>query len=343
MDYFINTIKSSTLFLLNWLLKYDRIVVLFMKGRIKVKNNYPIKYAVMPIIEQVSWVPGLHELERNYDKVGYIVSKCYVLNETKTYNQNGTFKISYEVVFPYRFDNLKERIDPKLNSSNKTDKIFDTYEDARSEVKRKNEEIIRNASKNISWDYNSFKKFEKIQIEKFNNLKKLEAKIMEKTEDLIIGVATKKQNIIIVKDDKFILKNESLYDFMKFESSYAFSAYHISQDVYDELCYKIKNNMIIDEGNIRRYKLLVNDLDNQVIQIIMDIHNHDSGVFYIKNEYMCYDENMMSLKDTQSDIRVYTIEDYTDVIMSFIGKLDYNFDMEKNPVIRKVISQKMIK
>ena len=47
------------------------------------KINYPVKYALMPIIEQVGWTHGLHELERDYDVVYYVVSKCYLINDTK--------------------------------------------------------------------------------------------------------------------------------------------------------------------------------------------------------------------------------------------------------------------
>ena len=42
------------------------------------KNNYPIKYAAMPIIEQTGWYPGLHELEREYGIVCYIASKYII-------------------------------------------------------------------------------------------------------------------------------------------------------------------------------------------------------------------------------------------------------------------------
>ena len=38
------------------------------------KINYPVKYAAMPIIEQVGWSHGLHELERKYDVVCYIIN-----------------------------------------------------------------------------------------------------------------------------------------------------------------------------------------------------------------------------------------------------------------------------
>ena len=53
------------------------------------KNNYPIKYAAMPIYEQTGWTHGLNALERNYDVVAYIVSKCYLISERKEYERNG--------------------------------------------------------------------------------------------------------------------------------------------------------------------------------------------------------------------------------------------------------------
>ena len=36
-------------------------------GDFIMKLNYPIVYALMPIVEPAGWVPGLNELERQYD------------------------------------------------------------------------------------------------------------------------------------------------------------------------------------------------------------------------------------------------------------------------------------
>ena len=60
---------------------------------VKKEVKYPIKYAVMPIEEQIGWYPGLNELEREYSVVANIVSKCYVIREDKEYLQDGTLKI----------------------------------------------------------------------------------------------------------------------------------------------------------------------------------------------------------------------------------------------------------
>lgn len=51
------------------------------------KNNYPVKYAIMPI-------------QNCDDKImAYIVSKCYIISEEKNYSFDGNFKTSYNVFF----------------------------------------------------------------------------------------------------------------------------------------------------------------------------------------------------------------------------------------------------
>ena len=103
------------------------------------KISYPIKYAVMPIIEQVAWSHGLNELEREYDVVCYIVSKCYLWKDLTKYMENGKSIKEYEVVFPYQANGNGKltRTIPEFNlfsyactNSNKTDGVFDRYEEA---------------------------------------------------------------------------------------------------------------------------------------------------------------------------------------------------------------------
>lgn len=47
------------------------------------KNNFPIKYSVMPIISQTGWINGVNQLEREYGIIAYIACKCYLINEQK--------------------------------------------------------------------------------------------------------------------------------------------------------------------------------------------------------------------------------------------------------------------
>ena len=61
------------------------------------KINYPIKYALMPIVDQVGWYNGVYGLERNYDTVCYIVSKCYLVGEKIKYNKDEGARLKGEL------------------------------------------------------------------------------------------------------------------------------------------------------------------------------------------------------------------------------------------------------
>ena len=105
------------------------------------KINYPIKYAAMPIIEQVGRCYGINELEREYDIVCYIVSKCHLISDLTKYTEDGCIIKEYEVVFPYQlseFDTWK-RIMPTYNlihgyctNSTKVDEVFNSYEEVQN-------------------------------------------------------------------------------------------------------------------------------------------------------------------------------------------------------------------
>ena len=119
------------------------------------KNNYPIKYAVIPMIEQVGWENGVCELERKYGTVCYIVSKCYVVEESKKYNINGTTKIEYQVVCPFSEDEYYtwRREEPSYNlvhghctNSVITDALFDNLEEAKNAKNQKNDDILLHKS-----------------------------------------------------------------------------------------------------------------------------------------------------------------------------------------------------
>lgn len=105
-------------------------------GGVMGELKYPVKYAIMPVLGQVGWTVGLHQMERQYDVVAYIVSKAYITSETIKYYSDGSRKILYNVVFPYNDNNLDTKILPKYNingdctNSVEVSNVFDTYEEA---------------------------------------------------------------------------------------------------------------------------------------------------------------------------------------------------------------------
>ena len=159
------------------------------------KNNYPIKYAVIPMIEQVGWSHGINELEREYGTVCYIVSKCYLVEESKKYNADGSVRVKYHVVCPYQYDEFYEwnRVEPTFNIMHGqctndivVDEVYDSLEDARVSKDEKNQEIFQKLF--IYMPYEIYKKRRKEIESKFNNTlayyNQLEAMIENNVQDL---------------------------------------------------------------------------------------------------------------------------------------------------------------
>ena len=62
------------------------------------KNNYPIKYTIMPILECKNCQYDYDEqLKIEYQTICYIVSKCYLISEKIRYKENGLQSQEYEV------------------------------------------------------------------------------------------------------------------------------------------------------------------------------------------------------------------------------------------------------
>ncbi len=119
--------------------------------------NYPIKYAVQPVFIQLN----KGSISRNIP-YGYIVSKSFIVEETKCYNESGCFT-KYKVVYPVKLYNsfLAERgkisIDhPDFNqyghcsNAHDTNYVFDRYEDAEKVCNEENGKLILNFYPNES-------------------------------------------------------------------------------------------------------------------------------------------------------------------------------------------------
>lgn len=159
------------------------------------KNNYPIKYAVIPMIEQIGWSHGMHELEREYGTVCYIVSRCYLVEESKKYKADGSVIVKYHVVCPYQYNEFYEwnRVEPTFNIMHGqctndivVDEVYDSLKDARVSKDEKNQEIFQKLFKYMSYEVYK-KRFKEVE-SKFNNTlahyNQLEAMIENNVQDL---------------------------------------------------------------------------------------------------------------------------------------------------------------
>lgn len=319
------------------------------------KNNYPIKYAVMPIIEQTGWYPGLHELEREYGIVCYIASKCYVVGREEKYNRYGNTICEYKVVFSYGKDNQYgdlSRVEPEFclmngrcNNSTNVDKVFDSFEEAKEETEKKNKEILSKELSYIRVDDN-FHQNVSLAREKreevVNYYQKIENMIEENSTDLVVNDKAKEQSVIFERNNSWKEKEYSLYDMIRLYSDEDFIAYNVSLDDFKKIEEQLKNGQEVDTDSIKKNYLLISSSNDKKVKVI----NYDSkdkrSCFYIENGSLYYDDKLDVSLDTISGdaLVIYTIETYDDVIGSYIidsviSSMPKNKDTEK--VFRKEI------
>ena len=319
------------------------------------KNNYPIKYAVMPIIEQTGWYPGLHELEREYGIVCYIVSKCYVVGREEKYNRYGNTLCEYKVVFSYGKDNQYgdlSRVEPEFcllnvrcNNSIDVDKVFDSFEEAKEETEKKNKEILFKELSYIRVDDNFHQNVSLVREKReevVNYYQEIESMIEENSTDLVVNDKVKEQSVIFERNNSWKEKEYSLYDMIRLYSDEDFIAYNVSLDDLKKIEEQLKNGEQIDTENIKKNCLLISSSGDKKVKVI----NYDSkdkrSCFYIENGFLYYDDKLDVSLDTISGdaLVIYTIETYDDVISSYIidsviSSMPKNKDTEK--VFRKEI------
>lgn len=319
------------------------------------KNNYPIKYAVMPIIEQTGWYPGLHELEREYGIVCYIVSKCYVVGREEKYNRYGNTICEYKVVFSYGKDNQYgdlSRVEPEFclmngrcNNSTNVDKVFDSFEEAKEETEKKNKEILSKELSYIRVDDNFHQNVSLVREKReevVNYYQKIENMIEENSTDLVVNDKAKEQSVIFERNNSWKEKKYSLYDMIRLYSDEDFIAYNVSLDDFKKIEEQLKNGQEVDIEGIKRNRLLTSYSDDKKVFVISN-NSIEKSCFYIENGSLYYYDRINYFLNaiSRDSLVIYTIETYDDVINSYITDAVINEDMPKNEdtekVFRKVI------
>lgn len=306
------------------------------------KYNYPIRYAVRPIIEQTGWSHGLNELEREYGTVAYIVSKCYVVSFTKNYLQNGEEKERYNVVFPFQGDSSSYdcyyRVTPEFNLYSQcinfeaVSKVFLNYQEAVVEAEALNKKIIKNKISSMAYTSNFGEKIARVkeeQKEKLESYRYLEKLSEEKTPDMVVGAWVKEQRVIVVSDKKMKFSNRSLYEFIKFLPRQDFFAFNISKEEYSQMKAAALAESDFDCSNFEEKLLLETVVSDEIVKIRDYNNSREKGCFYIHDDFMRYDSEMEVPKRVAREddkIKIYTMETYEEVINSYIA--DFLHDPE---------------
>ncbi len=316
------------------------------------KYNYPVKYAAMPIIEQVGWSQGLNELERNYDVICYIVSKCYLLSDKTKYKENGKKEKEYEVVFPYqkREYHSWNRVIPSFNvfnhtcmNSNVIEKVFDNYEEALEVATQKNKKLCEKTWIYLPYTEDLANKISKKR-EEFNDrlsrYKMLEQQILINTSDLEQSNIKELNKLIINNKDEMKILSSSLYEYLKCSSYSKFIVYSISPEQYDKLKVLINNQDISDILKVieNANPILYHEAKEKNIMVM----DQNGNILYCINEKETLENNdeqkipSIELNAIDSETsHIFTTEKLEDIVLSFKVHRDINLDKIQGPVLKK--------
>ena len=300
------------------------------------KNNYPIKYSVIGIYD---------EINRNTNEpeyITYIASKCYVIEENIIYNQNGTKKKTYEVSFPFALSNASFSFVRTIGDE-KVDDVYDSFEEALEVAKSKNDEFILDKIAFLPFDEHFETNYEKITkkanmyIEKY---KKLEKIIEENTDDMIVGLEPKKQSIVYVTDKVEKVVDLSLYKILELCFDYNLVVYSLSDDEYTDLKEDINEDLSLKEYN---KKCLIQYNPNIKLFKINNYNDKGNSSFILDENLRpkreITDEMIQEYFNNKPDAIIYTTETYEDVISSYIIEKHnyYDNDNEKTPINKKLL------
>ena len=213
--------------------------------------KYPVKYALMPV---EAYITNKRGEEFVIDKC-YIISKAYVLEEHRKYQEDGTYSVKYQICFPYKVytEGISSvKTTPHLHSSSSNNTLafylFDSYEEALIAKEKKNA-LIPNE---VVDQYQSY-----------------EDRIQELTKDMLIDPEKEDFNNIIRGIQAYLLKERGK------ELSYEdiISTLGLSMNSDD-----LGKNFLIEEfekgETISQEQLLYRYLDNRSMEEVLNLYDY---------------------------------------------------------------------
>ena len=280
--------------------------------------NYPIKYAVIPITEDV--VNSYGAQERIF--VCYIVSKCYLLEERKKYTIDGRTEKEYRIVIPYeKHDyNTWRRVEESCNlvgwdcvNSITTDAVYDTIAEARIAKERKNQKLLDSMFSCMPYDIfiknskqvrSNFKK-------KLNFYEKFEDEIERKTKELCINRLPKEQSVIVKRNNEREKIKKSLYYIISYNDDKNSIVYSVTEDEFNIL-QEIKNN-IVPITKFNHTPLLIHNKESNISKLITP----NNQELYLINQKLVEKIDEYFVEPRSYEYIIYTLEDYKDIIESY--------------------------
>ena len=156
--------------------------------------DYPIRYALLPMVEQRGFVAGIDGIQPKYIRCGYIVSKCFVIEENTRHYGNGESTNSYNVVFPYKsFDSIYKKMTTPIISFGKcinadtVSFIFDGYSEAKAMCQEQNNMITLEMINSDAYSDFERKLLLDAEVDKLEKFQEFEDQIEDATSELLLG------------------------------------------------------------------------------------------------------------------------------------------------------------
>lgn len=285
------------------------------------KNNYPIRYAVVPM-KDIDPATG------NSTVYGYMITKCYVVGENNEYSRDGRVSSEYIVSCPYiTTDNSTwKRTEIDKDHFVCVKNVYNSFYEAVKERVQLNDKLLD--------DYLSHKhrkEFgDQIRMEFFdrmNFIKELELKIESGTRDINPYDYKKEQTFIETnfsdyKSNKVYYSIYNLIDSNMY-GDIDYNVYTVSRDEYTQIQYEISKGGL----NVSRHchsLLLLHNANNDV----MELFSPQKRVSYIKNgKRIDFDVNeTFEYSNPRKFIKIiFTQEEYDDIIKSY--------DYDRNDIV----------
>ena len=297
------------------------------------KYNYPVKYAIMPIYEYIS----KDEKIISY----YIVSKCFLVGEKKSYLRDGSFKQEYEVVFPYQMNDFINNYEyfrcyPKfiyydcINSLT-VSKVFNDKDEAKNVCLELNKQLLDERYTNVRINGKLQEEVEKICKEYNENViyyEKIENIIEEELKELEVDSPSNCEDIIIVKENgEFKIFNCSIYDFLEWRRNISYDVLRVSHNEMDIIEKDVESGTNLDLRSFELSKLLV--VRNKSIYLIGE--NPKESIYLIENDKLVK-ANIQNVLSESSENVVLTTETYEDFIKSY--SLKEKIDSSKKYIMK---------
>ena len=142
------------------------------------KNNYPIRYAVVPIKD-------IDPITDSSTVYGYMITKCYVVGDRNEFYMDGQYSAEYIISCPYiTADNSTwKRTDIDKDHFVCVKNVYNSFNEAIKERVALNDELLKRMSSRCEYK----ELIKRVRTDFFNRLniiRELEIKIEESTKDI---------------------------------------------------------------------------------------------------------------------------------------------------------------